>query len=192
MARKLARDLHVWLRSQVGHGNRTGSVRYKVEKRMKTKCFAVIAALNLVVGSSALAQDGAGVNLRNEVEVDVPQIPDRPERPERGEKRERPERPERPDKGGLSQEMKDLVAEFRSKVTEFHSEQKELVKKLKNATEEERSEIREQIKTNREEFKNVKEEFRDSVKELTGTLKDHANKVSAEAKVQARSGRSRD
>ena len=37
-----------------------------------------------------------------------------------------------------------------------------------------------------------KEEFRDGVKDLTGNLKDHAAKVSAETKAEARNGRSRD
>jgi hypothetical protein len=151
---------------------------------MTTKWFAVLTALNLVFGIAQAQDVSGGVDVGGEVTVEPDRV--QPERPEK------PERPERPEKAGISQEMKELVTEFRSKVAEFHSEQKELIKKLKNATEEEREEIREQLKANRDELKQIKEGFRDSVKDLTGTLKDHAAKVSAEAKAEARHGRSRD
>lgn len=158
---------------------------------MSIKWFAVIAALNLMIGMKAFAQDvqiGVDSGIGLEVDIEAPELPllDRPERPEK------PERPERPDRGGVSQEVKELVAEFRSKVAEFHTEQKELIKKLKSASVEERADIRDQIKTNREGLKQVKEGFRDSVKELAGSLKEHAVKISAEARVEARGGRSRD
>ena len=154
---------------------------------MNAKWFAVLIALNLACGI-AKAQEVVvpeGVDVGGEVVLDG----DKPPRPERPQK---PERPDRPHKAGVSEEVKDLVTEFRSKVAEFHTEQKELIKKLKNATAEERDGIREQLKANREELKQVKEEFRDDVKDLTGSLKDHAAKVSAETKAEARNGRSRD
>ena len=87
---------------------------------MSTKWFAVLAALNLVFGMTTSAQDApAGVGTGGEVVVEAP--PARPEKPQK------PERPERPQMGGVSQEMKELVTEFRSKVADFHAEQKELV-----------------------------------------------------------------
>ena len=152
---------------------------------MKTKWFAVIAALNLVFGMTARAQGEVSGSVADaiDLEVIVEASGDKPQKPEK------PERPERPKKEGAA--VKELAVEFRTKMAEFHAEQKELVKKLKSATEAERADIREQLKSNREEFQSVKEEFRDSVKDLSGTLKDHATKISAETKAESKGRKQR-
>jgi arginyl-tRNA synthetase len=152
---------------------------------MTSKWFAVIAALNLVFGMTSHAQVEEKSAVAEEVVVVVATTVERPER------FGKPERPERPKLESPGQEVKELVTEFRTKMAEFHAEQKELVRKLRTATEEERSEIREQLKVNREEFQSMKDEYRDSVKDVTSALKDHAVKISAETRLEKKSGRER-
>jgi hypothetical protein len=163
---------------------------------MKTTWLAIITALNLLFGFGAKADISGSITSGEVQKGEKPETREDQGDWAKGEKPGKPDRPERPDSSGNNAAMKEIVVDFQTRTANLRAQRGDLVKQLKDATEEERAKLRGELQANREALVKLKEQFRDEIQALHDSLKDHTDKVDAEAKAAAKengkAGRSRD